>query len=98
MYRHSSLRTLAVLVLLLPGVAAAETPHRVTILDDSFCKSPAVTMDWGCAALVEYGGKRILCVTGNNARIFEHNVKAAGVDFRNIDFAIISHRHADHTS
>jgi 7,8-dihydropterin-6-yl-methyl-4-(beta-D-ribofuranosyl)aminobenzene 5'-phosphate synthase len=98
MNRHSSLRTLAVIVLLLAGMAAAETPNRVTILYDSFGKSPSLTMDWGFAALVEYGGKRILFDTGNNARIFEHNVKALGVDLRNIDFVVISHRHADHTS
>ena len=98
MYRHSSLRALAVIVLLLAGMAAAETPNRVTILYDSFGKSPALTMDWGFAALVEYGGKRILFDTGNNARIFEHNVKASGVDLGSIDFVVISHRHADHTS
>ena len=41
-------------------MAAAETPNRVTILYDSFGKLPSLTMDWGFAALVEYGGKRIL--------------------------------------
>ena len=98
MNRYISLLAMAVIVLLLAGMAVAETPNRVTILYDSFGKNPALTMDWGFAALVEYGGKRILFDTGNNARSFEDNVKAAGVDFRNIDFAIISHRHADHTS
>ena len=103
MNRHISLRVLAVIVLLLAGVAAAQraaaqTPNRVTILYDSFGKSPLLTMDWGFAALVEYGGKRILFDTGNNARIFEHNVKALGVDLHNLDFVVISHRHADHTS
>jgi 7,8-dihydropterin-6-yl-methyl-4-(beta-D-ribofuranosyl)aminobenzene 5'-phosphate synthase len=98
MHRHSSLRSLAIIVLLLAGTAAADTTNRVTILYDSFGKSPSLTMDWGFAALVEYGGKRILFDTGNHARIFEHNVKALGVDLRNIDFVVISHRHADHTS
>ena len=98
MNRHISLRALAIIILLVAGMASAETPNRVTILYDSFGKSPSLTMDWGFAALVEYGGKRILFDTGNNARIFEHNVKAAGVDLQNIDFVIISHRHADHTS
>ena len=97
MNRHISLGALAVVVLLLAGVAAAETPNRVTILYDSFGKSLRC-MDWGFAALVEYGGKRILFDTGNNARIFERNVKALGVDLKNIDFVVISHRHADHTS
>jgi len=69
---------------------------RVTILYDSFGKNPALTMDWGFAALVEYGGKRILFDTGNNAQIFERNVKAVGVDLRNLDFVVMSHRHGDH--
>jgi 7,8-dihydropterin-6-yl-methyl-4-(beta-D-ribofuranosyl)aminobenzene 5'-phosphate synthase len=98
LYRQISLTALAVTVLLLAGMTAAETPNRITILYDSFGKSPSLTMDWGFAALVEYGGKRILFDTGNNANIFEHNVKALGVDLRNIDFVVISHRHADHTS
>jgi 7,8-dihydropterin-6-yl-methyl-4-(beta-D-ribofuranosyl)aminobenzene 5'-phosphate synthase len=89
-------RALAVVVLLLTGMAAAETPNRVTILYDSFGKNPSLTMDWGFAALVEYGGKRILFDTGNNAKIFEHNVKAVGVDLGNLDFVVMSHRHGDH--
>src|SRR5262249_33018789 len=96
MKRHLSLGALVVSVLLRAGMAAAETPNRVTILYDSFGKSPSVTMDWGFAALVEYGGKRILFDTGNNASIFEHNVKALGVDLGNLDFVVMSHRHGDH--
>src|SRR3989441_9279929 len=98
MHRHMSLRALVVIVLLFAGIGSAETPNRVTILYDSFGKAPALTLDWGFAALVEYGGKRILFDTGNNARIFEHNVKALGVDLQKIDFVVIAHRHADHTS
>ena len=94
--RHISLRALAVFILLLMHTAVAETPNRVTILYDSFGKSPTLTMDWGFAALVEYGGKRILFDTGNNAQIFEHNVKAAGVDLQKLDFVVMSHRHGDH--
>jgi len=95
--RHISLRALALFILLLLAhIAVAETPNRVTILYDSFGKFPTLTMDWGFAALVEYGGKRILFDTGNNAQVFEHNVKAAGVDLRNLDFVVMSHRHGDH--
>jgi 7,8-dihydropterin-6-yl-methyl-4-(beta-D-ribofuranosyl)aminobenzene 5'-phosphate synthase len=98
MNRHISLRAVAVIVLLPAGMAAAETPNRVTILYDAFGKSPSLTMDFGFAALVEYGGKRILFDTGNNAKIFEHNAKALGIDLRNIDFVVISHRHSDHST
>jgi 7,8-dihydropterin-6-yl-methyl-4-(beta-D-ribofuranosyl)aminobenzene 5'-phosphate synthase len=102
MYRRS-ISIVLFLVLSLGGITSAEPPsrelpNRVTILYDSFGKSPAVTLDWGYAALVESSGKRILFDTGNNARIFERNVKALGVDLKNIDFVVISHRHADHTS
>lgn len=96
--RHVSLCGLAAIVLVVAGIAGAQTPNRVTILYDAFGKSPLATRDFGFAALVEYGGKRILFDTGNNARIFEHNVTALRVDLRNIDFVVISHRHADHTS
>jgi len=94
--RHISLGTLAVIVLLLADSTFAGTSNRVTILYDSFGKNPSMTMDWGFAALIEYGGKRILFDTGNNAQIFEHNVKAIGVDLRNLDFVVMSHRHGDH--
>ena len=94
--RHISLRALAVFILLLAHMAVAGTPNRVTILYDSFGKSPTLTMDWGFAAMVEYGGERILFDTGNNAQIFEHNVKAAGVDLQKLDFVVMSHRHGDH--
>ena len=94
--RHISLRALAVFILLLAHMAVAGMPNRVTILYDSFGKSPTLTMDWGFAALIDYGGKRILFDTGNNAQIFEHNVKAAGVDLQKLDFVVMSHRHGDH--
>ena len=94
--RHISLRALAVFILLLAHMAVAGTPNRVTILYDSFGKSPTLTMDWGFAALVDYGGRHILFDTGNNAQIFEHNVKAAGVDLQKLDFVVMSHRHGDH--
>ena len=80
------------------SLAAADPGNRVTILYDAFGNSPALTKDWGFAAYIEYGGKRILFDTGNDARIFAHNVRATGVDLAALDFAVISHRHLDHTA
>jgi 7,8-dihydropterin-6-yl-methyl-4-(beta-D-ribofuranosyl)aminobenzene 5'-phosphate synthase len=71
---------------------------RVTILYDAFGETKELTKDWGFSALVEHDGKRILFDSGNNAEIFENNVKALGVDLTKIDFAVISHRHADHAT
>jgi 7,8-dihydropterin-6-yl-methyl-4-(beta-D-ribofuranosyl)aminobenzene 5'-phosphate synthase len=52
----------------------------------------------GIGALVEYGGRRILFDTGNDAAIFERNVKRLGIDLTRLDAVVISHRHGDHTS
>jgi len=94
--QHISLFALAVIVLLLAGMAAAETPTRITILYDSFGKNPALTMDWGFAALVEYAGKRILFDTGGNPDILARNAATKNVDLTRLDFVVMSHRHGDH--
>ncbi|MGD0403863.1 MAG: MBL fold metallo-hydrolase [Candidatus Acidiferrales bacterium] len=78
--------------------APCRAQDRVTILYDAFGESKELTKDWGFSALVEHNGKRILFDTGNNATIFEHNVKALGVDLTKLDFVVISHRHADHAT
>ncbi|HEX6535602.1 MAG TPA: MBL fold metallo-hydrolase [Gemmatimonadaceae bacterium] len=78
--------------------APAGAADRITILYDAFGDSTPLTKDWGFAALIEYEGRRILFDTGNDAKVFEHNVRALGIDLSTIDFAVISHRHGDHTS
>jgi 7,8-dihydropterin-6-yl-methyl-4-(beta-D-ribofuranosyl)aminobenzene 5'-phosphate synthase len=83
-----------------PSLARAGPVHpvsRVTILHDAFGNRPELKADWGFAALVEYGGKRILFDTGNDGRVFERNVRALGVDLKHLDFVVVSHRHGDHT-
>lgn len=82
----------------LASLALAQEPKRITILDDAFGAPSPLQKDWGFAAFIEYGGRRILFDTGNNARIFEHNVKQLGVDLTRLDAVMISHRHGDHTS
>src|SRR6266508_2170202 len=72
--------------------------NRITILHDSFGKRAELRKEWGFAALVEFGGKRILFDTGNSAQTFAQNTEVLGVDLRHLDFAAISHRHGDHTS
>jgi 7,8-dihydropterin-6-yl-methyl-4-(beta-D-ribofuranosyl)aminobenzene 5'-phosphate synthase len=90
-------RILAYLLVCVAAVACG-AQDKVTILYDAFGESKDLTMDWGYSALVEHNGKRILFDTGNNAAIFEHNVKALGVDLTKLDFVVISHRHGDHTT
>jgi 7,8-dihydropterin-6-yl-methyl-4-(beta-D-ribofuranosyl)aminobenzene 5'-phosphate synthase len=91
---------LCLLLMGLPTAGRAAPVHpadRVTILYDAFGDRPGLVADWGFAALVEYGGKRILFDTGNDGRIFERNVRALGIDLKHLDFVIVSHRHGDHT-
>jgi 7,8-dihydropterin-6-yl-methyl-4-(beta-D-ribofuranosyl)aminobenzene 5'-phosphate synthase len=93
-------RSFAIVSLLLMFAAPsnAQGPKRLTILYDAFGAPSALVKDWGFAAFVEYGGRRILFDTGNNAKIFEHNVRQLGIDLKRLDAVIISHRHGDHTS
>jgi 7,8-dihydropterin-6-yl-methyl-4-(beta-D-ribofuranosyl)aminobenzene 5'-phosphate synthase len=69
---------------------------RITVLYDAFGKDPTMTKDWGYAALVEIGGKRILFDTGDDPGILAQNAKAKGVDLKKLDFVVLSHRHSDH--
>jgi 7,8-dihydropterin-6-yl-methyl-4-(beta-D-ribofuranosyl)aminobenzene 5'-phosphate synthase len=94
---------MAAIIALAAAISASEasaqsSTGQITVLYDAFGKTSTMTKDWGFAALVEYGGKRILFDTGNNAEIFAHNVETKGIDLRQLDFVIVSHRHGDHTS
>jgi 7,8-dihydropterin-6-yl-methyl-4-(beta-D-ribofuranosyl)aminobenzene 5'-phosphate synthase len=77
---------------------AANSPAKaqITVLYDAFSKNPDLQKDWGYAALIEYGGKRILFDTGDNPEILAHNAKVLKVDLSKLDFVIMSHRHSDH--
>ena len=79
-----------------PLAGAGPDKAQITILYDAFGKDSAMQRDWGYAALVEYGGKRILFDSGNNPEILAQNVRAKHIDLSNLDFVVISHRHGDH--
>jgi 7,8-dihydropterin-6-yl-methyl-4-(beta-D-ribofuranosyl)aminobenzene 5'-phosphate synthase len=69
---------------------------QITVLYDAFGQTPKMQRDWGYAAFIEYGGRRILFDTGNNGDILAQNAKAKGIDLSKLDFVIMSHRHGDH--
>jgi 7,8-dihydropterin-6-yl-methyl-4-(beta-D-ribofuranosyl)aminobenzene 5'-phosphate synthase len=94
--RAGRVSALALVALLVPAGAAAA--GRIVTLYDAFGPTAALEKDWGYSALVEYGDRRILFDTGNDAGIFERNVKRLGVDLRRLDAVVISHRHGDHTT
>ena len=96
----------AALAMVLAGCAATTLPPeaaradsakaQITILYDAFGMSSSMQKDWGYAALIEYGGKRILFDTGNNGDTLAQNAKAKGIDLAKLDFVVMSHRHGDH--
>src|SRR6201993_2148204 len=79
-----------------PMASAAAGNAQITVLYDAFGKASTMQEDWGYAAFVEYGGKRILFDTGNNPDVLAQNAKAKGVDLTKLDFVVMSHRHGDH--
>jgi len=80
-----------------PQAARADSAKaQITILYDAFGKSSSMQKDWGYAALIEHGGKRILFDTGNNGDTLAQNAKAKGIDLSKLDFVVMSHRHGDH--
>ncbi len=72
-------------------------PARLTVLFDAFGKPSSLKRGWGYAALIEYGGRRVLFDTGSRGADFAHNVSSLKVNLKRLDFAVISHRHNDHT-
>ncbi len=80
------------------ALANAQETNRITIIYDAFGAPSELERDWGFSAFIEYGGRRILFDTGNDAKIFERNVERLGLDLTRLDAAVISHRHGDHTS
>jgi 7,8-dihydropterin-6-yl-methyl-4-(beta-D-ribofuranosyl)aminobenzene 5'-phosphate synthase len=79
-----------------PMASPAAGNAKISVLYDAFGKASRMQKDWGYAAFVEYGGKRILFDTGNNPDILAQNAKAKGVDLTKLDFVVMSHRHGDH--
>jgi hypothetical protein len=57
---------------------ASPAKVQITILYDAFGQNSAMHKDWGYAALIEYGGKRILFDTGNDPDIFAENARVKG--------------------
>jgi len=78
------------------GASAEPATARITVLYDAFGRDPALQKDWGYAAFVETGGRRILFDTGNDPAILARNVAARGVDLARLDVVVLSHRHGDH--
>jgi 7,8-dihydropterin-6-yl-methyl-4-(beta-D-ribofuranosyl)aminobenzene 5'-phosphate synthase len=88
--------TCSVTMFAAPVAKGSPAKSQIMVLYDAFGKAPGMQKDWGYAALIEYGGKRILFDTGNDPNILAQNAKAKGVNLSKLDFVVMSHRHGDH--
>ncbi len=70
---------------------------KMTFLSDNKTESGACLAEWGLSVLIETGTKKILFDTGQSD-LFARNAKKLHVDLTDVDFAVISHGHYDHTN
>lgn len=69
---------------------------KATILIDNI-GSEELQGEWGLSFYIEYGGKKFLLDTGASDR-FLQNAERLGIDIGEVDCAILSHAHYDHTN
>ena len=71
---------------------------QIRVLIDNFPSpvQPELQAEHGLSFFIEFEGKRILCDMGASAAFLE-NAKLMRVDLNKLDFAFLSHGHADHT-
>ena len=69
---------------------------RATVLVDNISKED-VSGEWGLSIYIEYQGKNILLDTGGS-ELFSENARKLGKELDKVDYAVLSHAHADHAN
>ncbi len=69
---------------------------RILILYDNKSTGNVLRPGWGFSAWIEHDGKRLLLDVGADVLVFEHNVKAFGINLKATDALVLSHEHCDH--
>lgn len=89
---------IVVLVLsLLPTQSRATTVTDLKVTIISTMLANEGIGEWGYAALVEAGGRRILFDTGARPETVLANARELGIDLASVEEVVISHGHYDHT-
>jgi 7,8-dihydropterin-6-yl-methyl-4-(beta-D-ribofuranosyl)aminobenzene 5'-phosphate synthase len=70
---------------------------RITILYDNYEYDPDCTTGWGFSCLIDTESAQVLFDTGADGKTLLKNMRALGVEARDIDVVVISHMHGDHT-
>ena len=69
---------------------------RITVLVENTSTSEHLSCEHGLSLYIETGDKKILFDTGASD-LFALNAAKLGIDLSQVDFAILSHSHRDHT-
>ena len=69
----------------------------ITVLYDNYVFAKGTRSKWGFSCLIEGLDKTILFDTGAKPEILQHNADALGVDWRSVEYIVLSHEHWDHT-
>ena len=62
---------------------------KVKILCDNTSVKTKIMPDWGFAALIEHRGHKILFDTGGDAQVLAANMKAMGLEPKQIEIIVI---------
>ena len=68
---------------------------KATVLIDNIAEEN-LTGEWGLSILIEYEGKKYLLDAGTTGA-FAENAEKLGINLADIDFAVLSHAHYDHS-
>ncbi len=68
---------------------------KATVLTDNI-KNCGLKGEWGLSIFIEYEDKKILLDTGASS-LFYRNATALGLKIEEVDFAVLSHAHYDHS-
>jgi 7,8-dihydropterin-6-yl-methyl-4-(beta-D-ribofuranosyl)aminobenzene 5'-phosphate synthase len=72
--------------------------YEIINLYDAFGEHhPGTQKDFGFSALIRHEGTTLLFDAGTSADVLQQNAEALGIDLSEVDFAVASHAHADHT-
>ena len=68
---------------------------RATVLVDNM-ECDALQGEWGLSIYIEYNEKKILLDAGASG-LFIENAEKMGIDLKDVDYAVLSHAHYDHS-
>lgn len=69
---------------------------KATVVVDNI-KKDDIAGEWGLCIMLEYGDKKILLDTGAS-ELFAENLPKLGFDIKDVDYAVLSHAHYDHSN